>query len=202
MPAPTYRTKIAKLRRVCGLDQKEFAKLIGRSVSTIQSLESEKHELTEELAKEIAQQTGASLDWLMFAPSDVEAEDIKGRPFTRQWFEEFTKIPVSKRPVVTAKDAPYFPGKFGASIEAALANARANKQGASAAYSILRFTRGLMERFGCDNEVHDALNQIAEQAYQAGELCKPRKRDTDALAKSAVKIGKASLSLRAKIGKP
>lgn len=204
MPAPTYRTKLAKLRRACGLDQRAFAQLIGRTLSTVQSLEAKKHQLTEELAREVAECTGASLNWLLFGAEDSEPLDNAGEPFTQQWFEAFNDFEGEAHiPILPDEETPYFPGDFGAVIEAVLASARRKKKGITAAYAIHLFAQSLAREFGSDEQVEAALKTIAEEAWNAGQAVKSRKPGKAARQlEIAEKIGKASLQLRTKIGKP
>jgi transcriptional regulator with XRE-family HTH domain len=57
--------KVAILRSLIGIPAHEFAKIIGRSLDTVRSLESGRLRLSEQLAKEISRKTGVSLEWLL-----------------------------------------------------------------------------------------------------------------------------------------
>lgn len=59
------RHVIATLRKIIGLQQKEFGALIERSLPTIQAIEYGKLRLTEAVAEEISRQTGAHVGWLL-----------------------------------------------------------------------------------------------------------------------------------------
>ena len=58
------------------LTQDRFAKLLGRTVATVKSLETGRLALSEELAKRISQVTGVSLPWLLKGNGE---EAIRGR---------------------------------------------------------------------------------------------------------------------------
>jgi transcriptional regulator with XRE-family HTH domain len=68
--------KLATLREVCGLTQKELADLVGRSVHTVRGIEQGKNVLGERLAGKVARATGVSMAWLM-------VDSITKPPFTQ-----------------------------------------------------------------------------------------------------------------------
>jgi transcriptional regulator with XRE-family HTH domain len=78
--APPKPSKLAQLREVCGLSQKEMADLVGRSVHTIRAIEQGKLALGVELARKISQETGVAVIWL-------KDESIKGPPVEPGGFE-------------------------------------------------------------------------------------------------------------------
>jgi transcriptional regulator with XRE-family HTH domain len=59
------KTTVAVLRQYLGLPAAEFAQLIGKSISTVTKLETGLLDLSEELAFEIAAQTGVAVGWLL-----------------------------------------------------------------------------------------------------------------------------------------
>jgi transcriptional regulator with XRE-family HTH domain len=74
------KTTVAVLRQFLGLSVEEFARLIGKSVTTVNSLESGRLKLSEETAHTIARETGVEMIWL-----------LKGRPKDKPYvFDELT----------------------------------------------------------------------------------------------------------------
>jgi transcriptional regulator with XRE-family HTH domain len=65
MPLSVRRHNLAPLRESLSLTQSEFAKLIGRSFSTIKSIEAGSLKLSSQLATLIADATGADRGWLL-----------------------------------------------------------------------------------------------------------------------------------------
>jgi transcriptional regulator with XRE-family HTH domain len=53
------------LRQILGLTVEEFAKLIGKSLTTVNSLETGRLKLSEETAFRISQETGVEMHWLL-----------------------------------------------------------------------------------------------------------------------------------------
>lgn len=68
------------------LGQKGFAELLGKSVSTIQSLETGRLALSDETAKLICLETGASPGWLLDGKPG-KPKGVGGSPFTLEAFE-------------------------------------------------------------------------------------------------------------------
>jgi hypothetical protein len=58
------KTTVAVLRQIIGFDAESFARFIGRSVSTVKSVESGRLALSRELAKSISRRTGIAIAWL------------------------------------------------------------------------------------------------------------------------------------------
>lgn len=80
---------LAVLRTMLGLGQKEMADLVKKSPRTIQAIELGQLKLGEDLARDIAFQTGAGLGWLLRGdPSKPPIDNFRGRPYTRKVFEE------------------------------------------------------------------------------------------------------------------
>jgi DNA-binding XRE family transcriptional regulator len=80
------RTKVAVLRATIGISVKEFATMVGKSIHTINSLESGRLALSEQLAVEISKHTGVLLEWL-FDESDSAPVDFIADELTREKFE-------------------------------------------------------------------------------------------------------------------
>jgi transcriptional regulator with XRE-family HTH domain len=84
---PLVRTNISRLRLALQLNQGEFAKLLGRSVAAVQSLEIGRLRLADQLAGEIAGRTGINPRWLLDNQLDEEPYDMAGKPWTPDTFE-------------------------------------------------------------------------------------------------------------------
>src|SRR5215467_11873873 len=88
------KTTVAVLRQVLGLSVEEFAKLIGKSATTINSLETGRLKLAEETAFKIQEETGVEMEWLLKAapkekPYVLSFEDHQRRkPYTKDLFEQ------------------------------------------------------------------------------------------------------------------
>jgi transcriptional regulator with XRE-family HTH domain len=86
------KTTVAALRHLLGLSVEEFAKLIGKSPTTVNSLETGRLKLSEETAFTIAKQTGVEMVWLLKGrPKDkpyiFDESTGEDRPYTREDYE-------------------------------------------------------------------------------------------------------------------
>jgi transcriptional regulator with XRE-family HTH domain len=91
MRPSSKRTTVAVLREILGLSVEELAGLIGKSVPTVQSLESGRLKLSQETAVEISKKTGVSLKWLLDGKTRLEPyyDDGSGpKPYDLNIFEE------------------------------------------------------------------------------------------------------------------
>ena len=80
------------LRLTLGLSVKEFAALIGKSISAVTSLETGRLVLSEETAFKIAEETGVSIDWLLEGnakqkPYVRTSPDRSKEPYKKEYFE-------------------------------------------------------------------------------------------------------------------
>jgi transcriptional regulator with XRE-family HTH domain len=78
---------VAQLRQVLGISAAEFARLVGRSFHTINSVESGRLSLSEELATRISHETNAELGWLLDAAQTGPPVNRSGELLTREEFE-------------------------------------------------------------------------------------------------------------------
>ena len=78
---PTIRTNICRLRLALEMNQNGFAKLLGRSMAAVQSLEIGRLRLSPQLAGEIASRTGVNPRWLMDNDLTEEPYDMAGKPW-------------------------------------------------------------------------------------------------------------------------
>ena len=78
---------MAVLRLKTGLSAEEFGQLIGKSLSTVKSIESGKLALSMRTAVTIAQKTGISLKWLLDGDVDASMIDADHKPWTVDTYE-------------------------------------------------------------------------------------------------------------------
>lgn len=86
------KTTVAVLRTLLGLTVEEFAKLIGKSLTTVNSLETGRLKLSEKTAHTISQETGVEMHWLLKSkpkekPYVFDESDGLNRPYTKEVFE-------------------------------------------------------------------------------------------------------------------
>jgi transcriptional regulator with XRE-family HTH domain len=87
MARPTIvRTNIARLRLALSMNQGGFAKLLGRSMAAVQSLEIGRLRLSRQLAGEIAGRTGVNPRWLLDNHLDESPYDMGGKPWSAATF--------------------------------------------------------------------------------------------------------------------
>jgi transcriptional regulator with XRE-family HTH domain len=65
MATSQQKSKVARIRLIAGETAEAFADIIGKSISTLRSLESGRLKLSEQTASEISGATGVSFTWLM-----------------------------------------------------------------------------------------------------------------------------------------
>jgi transcriptional regulator with XRE-family HTH domain len=85
---PVVRTNLARLRLSLSMGQSSFARLLGRSLAAVQSLESARLALSRQLAGEISSRTGVSADWLLDNDLDEAPYDLVGKPWTLQTYQK------------------------------------------------------------------------------------------------------------------
>ena len=86
------KTTVAVLRQLLGLSVEEFAKLIGKSATTINSLETGRLKLSEETAFTISKETGVEMFWLLKGrpkdkPYTLDESNGEDRPYTKEDYE-------------------------------------------------------------------------------------------------------------------
>ena len=93
MRPSSKRTTVAVLRNAVELSIEEFAKLIGKSIYTIRSLESGRLKLGEETALKISDETGCSARWLLENRPDAPMVASDNWPL---WSTEGDKLSVKE----------------------------------------------------------------------------------------------------------
>lgn len=81
------RTKVTVLRATIGLTVKEFAQLLGRSVHTVNSLESGRLQLSDGLAAKVREKTGVALSWLLDETQTGPPVSFSGELLMRKEYE-------------------------------------------------------------------------------------------------------------------
>lgn len=99
------RTTVAVLRLATGLSAEEFGQLIGKSLSTVKSIEAGKLALSMRTAASIAQKTGISLKWLLDGDVDAPMTDPNEEPWTVDTYERARVRQASPvdDPIITAR---------------------------------------------------------------------------------------------------
>ena len=159
------KTSVAVLRTQLGLTVEEFAKLIGKSVSTVTSLETGRLNLSEETAYDIYTQTGVSMKWLLDGNPKEKPymiEDDSKRPYTKDLFERI-QAHLKRGITYTTNPARILPlalSEIGDWIS--VRTKAVNAGNYELAYYLLRnFLDQLVERLGKDDEATAQLNEKA-----------------------------------------
>src|SRR5205809_916390 len=83
------RHPLAVLRNVIGYLQPELADIVGKKTVTIQKIENCALNLSENLARRISHETGVAIAWLLNGNPKAAPVTKSGKPFTREFFEQF-----------------------------------------------------------------------------------------------------------------
>lgn len=99
MATSQLKSKIARLRLITGETAESFADIIGKSMSTLRSLETGRLKLSEKTASEISRATGVSLRWLLADKSTPPTceDSHPAKPFTKETYVHH--IAKKRRPV-------------------------------------------------------------------------------------------------------
>jgi len=172
----TKKTTVAVLRSQMGITAEEFAELIGKSLSAVNSLETGRLALSEETAFRISEETGVVMEWLLDANPDEppfwfdHAEGYK-RPWTREMFEQIQAYKLSphpsykdRRPAWRLVRALRSTGRW-LSI---YSWAEKEEKRELACYLMSRFLDSLAERLGTDDAGASRLCQDAELRLKDG----------------------------------
>lgn len=85
---PVVRTNFTRLRLALSLNQAAFARLLGRSLPAIQSVETGRLALSRQLAGEVSSRIGVSPRWLLDNDLDMPPYDMVGKPWTLQTYQK------------------------------------------------------------------------------------------------------------------
>src|SRR6266404_6857694 len=88
MPASSKKSCLAIVRSIAKITQKELAEMVDCAPVTVQSIELGKLRLSQKLAKRVALQTGASLQWLLENDYKVPPTSDRepGQPYTSRFY--------------------------------------------------------------------------------------------------------------------
>jgi transcriptional regulator with XRE-family HTH domain len=181
------KTTVAVLRQTIGLSVEEFAKLIGKSVATINSLETGRLKLSEETAFEIQEQTGVEMEWLLKAgprekPYVLSFEgDERRKPYTKELFEQ-TQSLKGRKSYYPDNSAHHLIGALLIAADWLSVYTAAEQAGRSdlATYLMCQFLEQLVERMGKDDERFLRLNKESKiVAADGSEWTFAEKKDGD-----------------------
>jgi transcriptional regulator with XRE-family HTH domain len=147
--ASLQKTRLAKLRKLIGVDAVAFAGLAGVSLNYLQRLESGHRPLGEELALKIQKQTAIAAQWLL--GGGANPVDDMGDPYTRKSYER-RRIALAERPGALLQRA-HLRGMLGAKVEAIVAAAGRAHDERIFCYRLEKFLAENAAEFGIDEEV-------------------------------------------------
>jgi transcriptional regulator with XRE-family HTH domain len=161
------KTTVSVLRAELGLSVEEFAKLIGKSVSTVTKLDNGQLKLSEETAFKIAQETGVEMSWLLEAKPKEKPYCLDGwnrrQTYTKEIFE-LTQAQKKKGAQPTDEDpSHHLIGAIALSADWISVYTKAAQADRSelAAYLMRQFLNQLVERLGKDDDAVLKLNKYA-----------------------------------------
>lgn len=172
----TKKTTVAVLRTQMGISAEAFAELIGKSLGAVNSLESGRLALSEELAFKIADETGVAGGWLLDASPDeppfwFDHVDGRKRPWTKEMFEQIQAYKgehhaayKERRPAWRLVRALHSTGRW----LAIHALAEKEEKRELAEYLLNRFLDQLAQRLGTDEGAAARLCQGAELSLKDG----------------------------------
>jgi transcriptional regulator with XRE-family HTH domain len=162
------KTTVAVLRQILGITVEEFSKLIDKSVTTVNSLETGRLKLSEETAFRIQQETGVEMSWLLTAKSKEKPYVFEPggygfkRPYTKELFE-LTQAQKKKGSLYSVDSSHYLIGAIAVVTDWISVYTKAAQSGRSelACYLIQQFLLQLVERMGKDDDAVLRLNKYA-----------------------------------------
>lgn len=145
---------VARLRVSVGEKQEAFARLIGCSIHTLQSVETGRLKLSEELARRIAAATDVDLNWLR--ENDLTAEPCVADskfPYTRS---AFNNAQAQRRlgipDFIGTISADYLLASYG-QLRAIISDAAKRGEGGVVIWKLARFIDELRQDYGHDNDL-------------------------------------------------
>lgn len=164
-------TCVAVLRAAIGLSVEQFADLIGKSTSTINSLETGRLALSEETAERIEYKTGVSIQWLLGGNPTEKPYRINHGNQRDEWKKSLFELIQSDnvpsdlkppRPAWRLAHAITFVSDWLSVYSAA----EKRGEGQLAAYLMTRFLKTLTERLGKDDAAFLEANREARLITQ------------------------------------
>ena len=145
---------VARLRVLLGEKQEAFARLIGCSVHTLQSVETRRLKLSEELARRIAAATDIDLNWLQ--QDNLTTEPCVANSTFRYTRSAFDNAQAHRRlgtPDSIANIAPdYMLASYG-QLRAIISDAAKRGEGGVVIWKLARFIDELRQDYGHDKQL-------------------------------------------------
>ena len=147
MATSQQKSKVAQTRLITDETAEAFAEIIGKSISTLRSLESGRLKLSEKTASDISSATGVSFSWLM---SEKNTDPFIGgvkpaKPFTKETYEHHSS---KKRRRLFSNDIPNLMLRFPIrDIVSAVCSAVEKGNGDIALYYLEKFAEDLAKQF-------------------------------------------------------
>lgn len=169
------KTTVAVLRQELGLSAEEFGQLIGKSVSTVEKLDSGVLPLSEETAQTISKETGVDMRWLLAGepkeePYEPYFTDVENgvQPFTKEVFERVQARKQKPNPPLDPADYLAVSDLASIPFHMAYANAEKAGDGQLALHVYRKFLKDYVKRFGTDPEEFLRINKKARRTYANG----------------------------------
>lgn len=160
MATSQQKSKVAQTRLITDETAEAFADIIGKSISTLRSLESGRLKLSEKTASDISSATGVSFSWLM---SEKNTDPIVGgvepaEPFTKETYVHHT---AKKRRSVFSKnvDNLFLLMPF-SDIVYAICGATEIGKGDIALYYLEKFAKDLTKKFPAPKDERKAARKL------------------------------------------
>jgi transcriptional regulator with XRE-family HTH domain len=140
----TYLNKFEKI------DQREFAGKIGCNVHTLQSIETDRLKLSEELAHSINRETNVDIAWLL--ENNLKAPIVRffDTPYR---FEDYERAQASKAPEFMAMLSADYAAAFYGQVRSILSSAAKRGRAEVALYRIAKVLENCRRDFGHDKEL-------------------------------------------------
>jgi transcriptional regulator with XRE-family HTH domain len=159
------KTTVAVLRQELDLTVEEFAKLIGKSLTTVNSLETGRLKLSEETAFRIQQETGVEMSWLLKGKSKEKPYIFDGgldRPYRKEDFE-ITQAQKKASAQIEGNPDRFLIDALKSVTEwiSICTAARRTGKGYLAHYLMTQFLQDLSQRLGKDTKAAFQMNKKA-----------------------------------------
>jgi len=162
------RTTTAVVRSELQLSLSEFARLIGKSPSTIQALEAGSLKLSEKTGLAISKKTGVQLNWLLDGDPKSSPLTSEGTPWSRRHFEKRLGQ-ISQMDKIAMRTLIMF---HAAELKAIIEKQRNHPDNISIIESrVHRFLKELRDEFGADEKIIEGFfNKVGKTKFpQAAE---------------------------------
>ena len=160
MATSQQKSKVAQTRLITGETAEAFADIIGKSISTLRSLESGRLKLSEKTASDISSATGVSFSWLM---SEKNTDPIVGgvepaEAFTKETYVHHTAK--KRRPVFSENVDNLFLFMSFSDIVYAICGATEIGKGDIALYYLEEFAKNLTKKFPAPKDERKAARKL------------------------------------------